>query len=254
MIPKGCITKVFALLLGAGLVCPLKDLFSTPLKQEYTIGQVDPSLYLYPIVADWYQRIGTKVRYLPMPMERSAMEADSGRVDAELSGGSTIPKRYKNLRKIPTSLTTVDISMFSIKHASIKPQEIFRYKVAAPIGYEFLDYSIKGFKDHVLFLVKPIQVAGMLFEGRVDVAISENSTMLKALLDYKKNAKSRQFPKIQLLPKPLAQVELFHWVHKSNAPIIPFLNQELIKIKKERVIELAKEKYTLDLLNFLNRR
>lgn len=213
---------------------------------------MDPDLYLYPIVAQWYERIGTKVKYLEMPMKRSLVEANRGRVDAELSGGLTVAKTHKNLRKVPTSLTTVDLSMFSLKKMDISPKDVLNYRVAAPIGYEFLDYSISGFKEKVNFVSKPIQLAGMLAEGRVDIVVSENSTMLKLLLEYKKLPKVKPLNKVYILPKPISQVELYHWVHKSNESMIPLLDQELVKMKKDRVIERAKERYTNRLLELVN--
>ena len=107
-------------------------------------------------------------------------------------------------------------------------------------------------KEKVNFVSKPIQLAGMLAEGRVDIVVSENSTMLKLLLEYKKLPKVKPLNKVYILPKPISQVELYHWVHKSNESMIPLLDQELVKMKKDRVIERAKERYTNRLLELVN--
>jgi len=183
-----------------------------------------------------YSRLGIKIKYRPLPGERSIRSSNSGKVDGEVFRIANMQKRYKNLIPVPTQINTLPAIAYSKNKnikingwASLKP-----YRLGIQVGIKFAE---RGTKD-----MKPIRVDSnkqlfkMLDTGRIDIAIAAQSNGIKAITQIK----SKQ---IYPLSPSIDEYPLYHYLHKKNSHLVDKLNAVLIKMTQRGEIKAVREKH-----------
>ena len=192
------------------------------------------------ILKEAYARIGITVTTEEFPGERALQMSNSGTVDGEVNRIRGIAQKYPNLRLVPVTINAIEGLAFTNKSdIEIRSWEHLRpYVIGLRIGAKYAEFGTAGME------VTPVatndQVFTMLDQHRTDVAIS---TRIEGVLTIKKLG----LKNIRLVEPPLVTLELFHFLHKKHAALIPRITGALEQMAKEGRIQTIKntaiEKY-----------
>lgn len=194
------------------------------------------SLISMKVLTKAYNRLGIKIKYLPLPGERSLRTSNSGKVDGEVFRIANVSKRYTNLIQIPTSINTLPAIAFSKnKNISIDGWHSLRpYKIGIQVGIKFAERGTK--KLNPVVVDSNEQLFRMLNSGRIDIAIASQVNGLKTL-------KLLKYKNIHALTPVIAEYPLYHYLHKKHASLVPRLNDVLIKMRSSNESQEIRAEY-----------
>ncbi len=166
------------------------------------------------ILREAYRRLGIAVTIRKYPAERALKTANQGRVDGEVQRINGLSKKYKNLIQVKPPINYINGTVFA-KSADFIIQgwkSLAPYRIGIVRGIKFAERNTQGMKTYpatdYAHLVK------MLDKDRVDVVVSPGVNgwfQIKQL-----NLKG-----IREMSPPVARFELFHYLHKKNASLVP---------------------------------
>ncbi|MDH5218278.1 MAG: transporter substrate-binding domain-containing protein [Gammaproteobacteria bacterium] len=173
-----------------------------------------------------FDRLGISVQVLHLPSSRSLQNANQGVDDGVIARVKGIDKKNTNLIMVPEKVIDLDFVAFSndrnIKIESWK--DLKDYNVAYVRGWKIFDKNVSVYKS----LVKAkdsTQMFKLLRNGRADVVLHQNipGRYLLNTLGYHP---------YQHVP-PLTSRELYLYMHKKHASLVPQISSELRKMKDE---------------------
>jgi len=181
------------------------------------------------IAREAFQRIGREVQVVSLPAERALRLADEGRIDGELGRLGGLEALYPNLLRVPEPIARVELVAFS-RDPSI-PAELGALReraVGLVRGWKFFEHALAGAKQ-VVTASDAEQLFRLLSLGRVEVALYERS-MGAALLT------ALGIRDIHRLEPPLARPEVYTYLHRRHAALVPRLAEALRAMKRDGFI------------------
>ncbi len=191
------------------------------------LGMGDGKIGFVPEVAkSVFKRIGLEAEFEWLPGERALLTANAGIDDGELIRVSGLEKIYTNLIRVPEPMVTMDFAGFTLGKPfpvdgwdSLKP-----YDVGIISGWKIYEKNIVGVRQ--LTDVRNIDVLFKLMaNGRTDIAMATRwmgqYTMKKLGLSAK------------ILEPPFAQREMFMYLHRKHADLVPKFNKALVEFKRD---------------------
>lgn len=192
--------------------------------------------FLNAVANEAFRRCGVQLRLVKLPAERGLISANEGREDGDLSRIAGLEALYPNLVRVPEKLIEWEFTAFSKQAGRAKSWEALRTR---PVGY------IRGWKIYEQKLIDaPFVVSSddstQLFRqlqlGRIEVALYERWLGM-SLLQHQ-NIKG-----VYPLDPPIAKREMFIYLHKRHAALVPKLAAALRAIKAEGLYDrLYREK------------
>lgn len=188
------------------------------------------------IVSKAFRRIGIKLNIIHLPAERALRYSNSGKIDGELLRIKGIDKIYPNLIRIPEKIIDWEFIAFSNQKISLTNdwQSLSKYSITFLNGWKI--YEINVPKSAAITKVNsPKQLFSLLLKNRAELALYD----LWSGLYYIKQHKLKYVH--PLLP-PLAEKEMFIYLHRKHIKLIPLLENALIQIKKDGTYQKLKDK------------
>lgn len=183
-----------------------------------------------------FRRAGVQLRLVKLPAERGLINANAGTEDGDLTRIAGLEAQYPNLIRVPEKLIEWEFSAFSKNPALVTSLDVLR---ARPIGH------IRGWKIYENMLAGAPAVvssddSAQLFRqlqlDRIDVALYERWLGLSLL---RKQGIKDVYP----LEPALAKREMYIYLHKRHAALVPKIAEALRAIKAEGLYDkLYKEK------------
>ena len=182
--------------------------------------------FLDAVAGEAFRRAGVKLRLVKLPAERALINANLGLGDGDLTRIAGLEAQYPNLVRVPEKLIDWTFAAFSKNAALPARWDVIR---AHPTGH------IKGWKIYERELVGApniveAQDARQLFRllelDRIQVALYER--WLGAALIRQQGTKG-----VRTLDPPLATREMFIYLHKRHAALVPKLAAALAAIKAQ---------------------
>jgi polar amino acid transport system substrate-binding protein len=205
---------------------------------ELTIVMLDQGLLLEQVtravLTEAYGKLGVRVRFKEVPPTRALAESASGQVDGELHRMTGLSARYPQLLQVRVPVNWFDAVVITrsarfVPHgwASLKP-----YKIGYHRGIQAFEQGIAGMRTdpaptNELMLLK-------LQNGRTDIALMSDVEARELL--GKMDAAS-----LRILAPPIARVQLFHYVHRKNAALVPSLEAVLKRMEADGAIAAIRE-------------
>jgi polar amino acid transport system substrate-binding protein len=179
-----------------------------------------------------YGRIGINISVVKYPGKRSLHEANLGHIDGEIQRVIGLETHYPNLIRVPTPVNYVEPHFFSknknITLANCQALENFTVGIVRGIIYQ----EICSKKANKVIVVDDFNVLMKLIRtGRIDIAIAAKVNGLSGLARL--NMKSVYL----LSPPPLKPIELYHYLHKKNAHLVPKINPVLKEMRESGELE-----------------
>lgn len=183
--------------------------------------------FLDQIVAAVFREVGldAELQIFPTATERSLLNANAGIDDGMAMRIEGLEKQYPNLIRVPETLIVNDFVAYSIKLriATDNWKSIEPYVVSYIIGWKIFEKNVPHARE--ITLVRDAdQLFGLLGNGRADLALYERWQGLERAraLGIKAHA----------LEPPLVRTDMFIYLNKKHAALVPRVAQALARLKK----------------------
>lgn len=223
---RHCLAPVFVAVLALGILAPTvsyaSSIVATAVKNAYDIEQN------YNKLKSAYASLGVHLDVVFLPAARGLDRANAGDYDATLVRPVDIEHMYLNLRRVDVSVGTYTYSVAFRKEKShlTSPSHFDDFK-HLDAGYTRGIPVLKKNLAHSLAIevTDGLALLRLLNSGRIDYGVAGFGQMENYIT---------KFPNIQISNKPIAQIQLFHYVNKRLEALIKPLEHEL---RKQREIE-----------------
>lgn len=202
----------------------------TAVEKVYTLGYSPGSEYHTKVrdrIKLVYEKAGLKAKFIAIPHKRSVKNAHNGITDGDVGRNPVVETKFKNLRRvgvpISESLGSAYTSNENIK--SFDHDQLKNYHVGYVHGVHWVEkLNITNAKTVNTYE----QLAKMLHNKRIDIALGTDISMDAALINLGENINNirKLNPNANISPT-------FHFVHKKNEAIIPLLEKTILKIKND---------------------
>lgn len=208
-----CLAQTAKLSLSTGALPPLTSVPGHP-------GFIDE------LARAAFKRIGVEVEVTTVPTERSLINANSGVDDGDIFRVAGVELEYPNLIRIPEKTLDNDFIAYT-KRTEIRIRtwaDLQPYSVAYATGWKPYERNVKGVKE--LTKTSSIdELPSLLEKGRADVILMDR---------WQGQWVVRQSGyKFRLLEPPLARFEMFMYLNKKHAALVPKVAKALADMKAD---------------------
>jgi len=198
---------------------------STSVGAPYTTP--DRSGFLDQLLLAVSREIGVAVEVLvyPAASERSLLNANEGVDDGQALRVAGLEQQYPNLIRVPEPVIVNDFVALSSKHRFDTPNwdALAPYAVTYIIGWKVFEANVPKGTERTL-VRSADQLFVLLDKGRADVALYERWQGLAL-------ARGMNL-KVQAMEPPLLRTDMYMYLHKKHAELVPRMAQALLKLKK----------------------
>lgn len=204
---------------------------------KYSIAQAQAQY----VLSTAYQHLNISVTFKLIDRDLALQQANSAKSDGEIARIATIDRHYPNLVKVPTPITSIELIVISKEGAP-------------PID------SFEALSKHTFGLLHGSKLMERRSHAPQKALYHSYDALFKALkndtityiLIQKKTAinyiKLHHIKNIQMASKTLANIELYHWINKKNAALVPLISAELNRMQNNGEIRYLQQKFLLNLL------
>lgn len=219
-----------ALLLCASAICAGQGTAAPP-AGVFTVSTNNTPLdrrALQLLGTEVFRRVGLDLQLKSLPSERSLFAADAGEVDGEGLRIAGIEARYPNLVRVPERFIGISFVAFA-RDDSIQLEKgwdsLSPHRLAFINGWKM--FEAKTGQARVVHKVEQAeQMFRMLAQGRIDLA-------LYTLADGNALVRSLGLEGVRAVRPPLADVDMFLYLHRRHEALAPRLAQALRDIKAD---------------------
>jgi polar amino acid transport system substrate-binding protein len=200
---------------------------------ELTIAMLDQGQVLEQVtravLTEAYAKLGLTPRFKEVPAARALAESASGRTDGELHRMAGLSARYPQLLQVPVPVNWFDAVVVTRTArfvpngwASLRP-----YKIGYHRGIQAFERGIAGMRTDAaptneLMLLK-------LQNGRTDIALMSD-------VEARELLSKMDAADLRILEPAIERVQLFHYMHKKNAALLPRLEAVLKTMEADGAI------------------
>jgi polar amino acid transport system substrate-binding protein len=207
--------------------------FAQPVKLSLTTGALPPLTAApgYPGFIDqlaraMFKRIGVEVEVTAVPTERSLINVNSGLDDGDIFRVAGVEQEYPNLVRIPEKTLDNDFVVFT-KRTDIRIRtwdDLKPYSVAFATGWKPYERNVKMVRE--LTKTPSIQeLLPLLENGRADLVLMDR---------WQGGWIARQQGYTgHVLEPPLARFEMFMYLNKKHAALVPKAAKALASMKAD---------------------
>lgn len=163
-----------------------------------------------------YQKLGIKVSIASLPARKAENELSLGFNDGEVLRIHSYGNNNERVVRVPTPYYKVHTMVFTHKNDDIVVNDIDalkNYRVAVVKGVKHTD-TLTQFAGSVVVLQNSNQILKLLDQGKVDIALTNT-------IDGMVTIQKLGLKNVEAALTPLATEELYHYMHKSHADMVP---------------------------------
>lgn len=192
--------------------------------------------FLDAVAGEAFRRAGVRLRLVRLPAERGLVSANEGIEDGDLTRIAGIEAQYPNLVRVPEKLFDLEFTAFSKNLALPARWNELRARPVGHIrGWKLYEQQFSG-APHVTTAEDAGQMFRQLQLDRIEVALYARWQGLSLIQD-------QALKGMYALDPPLATREMYIYLHKRHAALIPKLAEALRAIKAEGLYDrLYREK------------
>ncbi|MDF1879988.1 transporter substrate-binding domain-containing protein [Sulfurimonas sp. MAG313] len=183
-----------------------------------------------------YARIGRHPHFITTSFSNALKLSNLGKVDGEVSRIKKISKKYPNLVAVPVAINAIEAVAFSkINDLKINNwKDLSPYKIAIVKGVKFIEHNTKNSNRVLVSSYK--EAFDLINNEEVDIIVVPK---LVGLYNIFKNKEQ----KIKVVSPSLAKLDLYHFVHKKNAYLIPQLTPILKQMENSGELRYMRDAY-----------
>ncbi|MCB1908956.1 MAG: transporter substrate-binding domain-containing protein [Rhodocyclaceae bacterium] len=180
------------------------------------------------ITREALKRLGLGFRLINQPSERSLRSANLGQVDGEGLRVEGLESQYPNLIRVPEKFERIAFVAFA-KDPSIRLDQAWRsleaHRVGFITGWKLFEQKASGVRT-LTKVDRPEQLFMMLDADRIDLALYTKA-------DGVALARSMNMPQIVALGPPLKEVDMYLYLNKRHASLVPELAASIRALKAD---------------------
>ena len=179
------------------------------------------------VVAEAFRRLGIPARLVRLSAERALHNADQGVDDGTYARIAGLSDKYPNLVKVPEPVSEFLFTAFTRNpKLVVKGWEGLKpHHVGLVIGWKIVEANTGGVRERTS--VKDEQTLfAMLGSGRLEVAVLERYAGRAV-------ARSLGLADVRALEPPLERRDMFLYLHKRHADLVPRLAETLRQMKRD---------------------
>ncbi|RSD31932.1 substrate-binding periplasmic protein [Vibrio pectenicida] len=222
---------------------------SSVLADEYTFA----SLANHPeqtisgkIMTEIYGQLGYAIEVTPLPGLRAQSAANSGKVAGEVARIWEYGDQTPNVIRVPTAYYSLKTVGYALSNSGIKvnnKEELSQYKVVIIRGVKHTAGITRDMKKSSIEIVdSPESMMQSVSNGQAQIALT--NPLLGSIL-----VKQLGENKMELVGPSLAQLGLYHYIHKDHAELVPIINQKIIELRNSGELDNMIAKYEADVLS-----
>lgn len=207
---------------ASGPTLVLNNPMAPPLTNAEGTGFIDQ------LLQEITRRVGVRVRLVSLPAERGLVNANEGIEDGDLSRIAGLERTYPNLVRVPEKNMDMRFMAFT-RQADFTLDRGWRslsgHSVGIIKGWKILERNIPA--DAQVIVVKDAeQLFRLLEHRRVDVVL---------YAQHLGQAQARQLglTDVRAMGPPLTTQEMFIYLHKKHAALVPRFAEALRQIKAD---------------------
>ncbi len=178
------------------------------------------------VVGEMFRRAGVQLRLIKIPSERALINVNDGIDDGDLTRIAGLEQQYPNLIRVPEKLMQWEFAAFCKRcPRSSSWDALRRHAVGHVKGWKIYEQNMAG-AERVTTAVDPDQLFRLLALDRIEVALYERWIGLAYL-------KEHGITGVQVLLPPLVSREMYIYLHKRHAALVPKLARALRALKHE---------------------
>jgi len=213
-------------------------LFSSPVFAENKIflshGATQPPMhteqltgFIDLVLTKAYERIGIELDITKIENENALISANKGVVDGLTQRIEGLTKHYPNLIRVPEKI--IDWQFVAFSKQDINTSEgwnvLIPYTTAIITGWKIFEFNIPE-KTNVTHVKTAEQLFNLLDKNRSDIILYERWQGLGLI-------KKHGYINIKVMNPPIAKREMFTYLHKKHASLVPKLSKALKEIKND---------------------
>ncbi len=225
------------LMLLAGSICraemPVLTL-NDPNEPPYTT--TDQKGFVNAVAFEAFRRAGVQLRLVKLPAERGLINANAGIEDGDLARIAGLHAMYPNLIRVPEKLIDWEFVAFGKNPTLLSKLDVLRTQPIGHIrGWKIYENMLAG-APAVVSSDDSAQLFRQLQLDRIDVALYERWLGMSLL-------RKQGIKGIYPLEPAIAKREMYIYLHKRHAALVPKIAEALRAIKAEGLYDkLYKEK------------
>jgi polar amino acid transport system substrate-binding protein len=173
-----------------------------------------------------FKRVGVEVEVSTLPVERVMINVNSGLDDGDLFRTAGAEQDFPNLLRVPEKVLDFEFMAYTnrpeIRVATWA--DLAPYVVAYTTGYRIYDRSVKGVKE-ITKTASIQELFPLLDKGRADVVLIDRWQAQWII--------RRDGYLARPIEPPLARVEMFIYLNKKHAALVPKVAQALAEMKTD---------------------
>ena len=207
---------------NAARVLTINTTGKSPLNNTQQTGFMDE------ISREAFKRIGYQIKTIQLPAERGLKNVNAGIEDGEMSRIAGLSKTYPNLIQVPEKIMDWEFVVFSIAPISLDNgwSDLDNKTVSFLNGWKILERNIPK-TAYILKVQNAEQLFSLLRKNRTDYVIYEQWSGLLIV------SNSDNLSDVKLRQPSLAKKEMFIYLHKKHAALVPQLASALKQMKKD---------------------
>lgn len=191
-----------------------------------------------------YARLGITISTVPLPGKRAQHDAASGKLDGEVMRIYSYGDETPSTIRVPTPYYYLETMAFVRRDTNIEiltKEDLQKYKLAKVRGVKHtnnITYGLENVKD----VASTTDMMKLISSGFVDVGLTNTVDGLVTI-------KRMGLEDITPMKSPLATLDLYHYVHVSNADLIPLIDDQIRELKESGELEsmlIQAEKHVID--------
>jgi len=184
------------------------------------------------VLTEAFKRIDYKVDISRVDNEHSLINTNKGIVDGLSQRISGLTKHYPNLIRVPEKIVDWQFVAFSKQNINTSKgwNSLTPYTVAIITGWKIFEYNIPE-RTSVTKVKNTEQLFNLLNKSRCDIILFERFQGLQFI-------KKMGYKNMKLLEPAMAKREMFTYLHKKHASLVPKLSRALKEIKNDGTYQL----------------
>lgn len=188
------------------------------------------------ILVKAYRNAGIDMQPLFLPLELSLQMSNAGETDGELARIGAITDLYPNLRRVPVRLISVEAVVFS-KNRQLRFRnwgDLAGHDITVVKGTKFIE---RGVGDLPHTRVESFEQAFARLQR------DDTGLVVAPKLAGLKQVYQRGYDDITIVSPSLETLDLYHFVHKKNARLVPVLQPVLQAMRDSGEIAFMREAF-----------
>lgn len=186
--------------------------------------------FLDAVAGEAFRRAGVRLQLVRLPAERGLINANAGVEDGDLTRIVGLEAQYPNLIRVPERLVVWEFAAFGKQRTQPATWEALKLR---PVGH------IRGWKiyerelvdaSYVVTAEDSVQLFRQLQRDRIEVALFERWQGLARI-------RREGIRGVHVLEPTLARRDMYLYLHKRHAALVPRLVKALREIKAENLYD-----------------